>query len=404
MTYPEAPSNSGDGDQGLNTPSREAIESAIMKYPVAVEVSYPAEQSRWKTAFRWPLSIPATLFLSIASGFALPTVVVLSRISILLRRRQPDWLLGWTIGYLSLATRVTAYSYLLTDSYPSFGQSEGLTVQVEVSTSEDDDRSRWRGLIWRTVLVIPQMIVVMALYWALATVTVLAWFAILFTGRYPEGLFSFAVGVVRWQTRVTGYLLMITDAYPPYALSEDSAGASHKATLTSGVFGFTVAGLSVLAITVGAVISMRPEKVSADYERLKDGQRPVVLTYGAADAQAIILDRIHDPGEREIPRLQASEGNRIVVFQWQLINNSGHTYQVEDAMSLAFLVGGGEGSVKTAMVLLDGERSPEDLPEHTGYQMLAGFEIPEEAVPLRLRVHDEAVSFLPQGGVEYRFE
>ncbi len=70
-------------------------------------------------------------------------------------------------------------------------------------------------------LAIPHYIVLLFLGIAAIVSIVIAWFAILFTGRYPRGLFDFVVGVFRWCLRVVAYVfLLTTDRYPPYSLSD----------------------------------------------------------------------------------------------------------------------------------------------------------------------------------------
>ncbi len=71
----------------------------------------------------------------------------------------------------------------------------------------------------QVVLAIPHYIVLIVLDIAVFFVVVFAWFAILFTGRYPRGAFDFTVGVMRWNNRVLGYaFLLVTDRYPPFSL------------------------------------------------------------------------------------------------------------------------------------------------------------------------------------------
>ena len=78
--------------------------------------------------------------------------------------------------------------------------------------------NRWLPLV-KWLLAIPHYIVLAFLYLAALVVVVIAWFAILFTGRYPRGLFDFLVGVGRWHNRVLAYaLLLVTDQYPPFRL------------------------------------------------------------------------------------------------------------------------------------------------------------------------------------------
>jgi hypothetical protein len=69
-------------------------------------------------------------------------------------------------------------------------------------------------------LAIPHYVVLAFLYLGAIVVIVISWFAILFTGRYPRGLFEYVEGVIRWQVRVAGYaFLLVTDRYPPFRLS-----------------------------------------------------------------------------------------------------------------------------------------------------------------------------------------
>ena len=95
-----------------------------------------------------------------------------------------------------------------------------LPYPVHVEGHLDPGVSRGLWLI-KWLLVIPHYIVLVFLYIAVFVVVVVAWFAILFTGRYPRGLFGFVEGVIRWHNRVVGYAaILVTDRYPPFRLSD----------------------------------------------------------------------------------------------------------------------------------------------------------------------------------------
>ena len=96
-------------------------------------------------------------------------------------------------------------------------ESSGSPIAIDAEL--EAGLSRWLWLV-KWLLLIPHYIVLFFLDIAAVVVVVIAWFAILFTGRYPEGMFDFVVGVMRWSLRVTAYaFLLVTDRYPPFSLA-----------------------------------------------------------------------------------------------------------------------------------------------------------------------------------------
>jgi len=111
---------------------------------------------------------------------------------------------------------VDAFVYLLTDVYPSTDEEQ--SVHLELTYPDAAGLNRWLPLV-KWFLAIPHVIVLACLGIAVLVVTIIAWFAILFTGIYPKGMFDFVVGVMRWGFRVMAYaLLLVTDKYPPFSL------------------------------------------------------------------------------------------------------------------------------------------------------------------------------------------
>ncbi len=128
-------------------------------------------------------------------------------------------LVDWNVAFTSFSYRVTAYLLLLRDEYPSTDEDQA----VHLSIAYPDARlelNRWLPLV-KWLLAIPHYIVLFFLGLAVLVCVIVAWFAILFTGLYPRGLFDFVVGVLRWSLRVTAYAFILsTDSYPPFRLSD----------------------------------------------------------------------------------------------------------------------------------------------------------------------------------------
>jgi len=143
----------------------------------------------------------------------LPTVLM-----ILFRQKYPRWWFDWNLELLRFQNRVGAYLALLNDQYPSTDEHQSVRLELPYPDAKQD-LNRWLPLV-KWLLAIPHLIVLLFLWIAAFFVVIFAWFAILFTGRYPRGLFDFVVGVGRWTNRVTAYaFVLVTDQYPPFSLS-----------------------------------------------------------------------------------------------------------------------------------------------------------------------------------------
>jgi hypothetical protein len=205
-------------------------------YPVDLTVDYPeGSRNRLTVFFRLILAVPVVILLDLFLGYTtststdstgiqtatalggflfLPTLLLL-----LFRHRYPRWWFDFNVQLLAFLNRVLIYVYLLRDEYPSTEDRQALNLRV-VYPDAKQDLSRGLPLI-KWLLAFPHYIVLFFLGIGLAVVTIIAWFAILFTGRYPRGLFDYAVGVMRWSTRVSCYaVLLTTDRYPPFRLGE----------------------------------------------------------------------------------------------------------------------------------------------------------------------------------------
>jgi len=214
-------------------------EHAIARaYPARLEIDYPEEGlSRVTTAFRLILLIPAavisTLLTSSATDWAVDVdpwleftaftlstggfVVVPLLLAILFRGKYPRWWFDWNLELCRFLTRVTAYAALLRDEYPSLDEAQAVRLEIDYPDA-GRDLSRWLPLV-KWFLAIPHYVVLTLLGVACVVLVALAWFAILFSGRYPRGIFGFLVGACRWALRVNAYMfLLVTDRYPPFSL------------------------------------------------------------------------------------------------------------------------------------------------------------------------------------------
>jgi hypothetical protein len=147
-------------------------------------------------------------------GIAILVTAIISWFAIVIAGAMPSGLWRFHAFYMGWRSRARAYLYLLRDEFPPFGEGAyPVTYEVE----QPVDRTRWTVLL-RFFLLIPHFIVLLFLNIALYVTTIIAWFAILFTGAYPTGLYKFAVGVSRWDVRVESYFVLLVDQYPPFSL------------------------------------------------------------------------------------------------------------------------------------------------------------------------------------------
>ena len=200
-------------------------------YPVQFSVDYPdRDLNRVTTAFRIIVVIPILIVLGAVSGGgwswsahgagagAGGLLFLAPLLMILFRQKYPRWWFDWNLELQRFGNRVGVYLALMDDRYPSTDDHQ--SVQLEyVYPDAQRDLNRWLPLV-KWFLAIPHYIVLFFLDIALIVVVIVAWFAILFTGRYPRGMFDFVLGVIRWHNRVLGYaFILITDRYPPFSLA-----------------------------------------------------------------------------------------------------------------------------------------------------------------------------------------
>ncbi|MBT97690.1 MAG: hypothetical protein CL902_03570 [Dehalococcoidia bacterium] len=191
-------------------------------YPIQFAVDYPeAPLSRKSTFFRIILAIPIGFLLSQVSGsqgFAAGGVLFFGTLlMILFRQKYPRWWFDWNVALQKFTNRVMVYGLLLRDEYPSTDEEQAVHLELPYP-DVPNDLNRWLPLV-KWFLAIPHYVVLVVLSVITVFALIGAWFAILFTGRYPEGLFAFVVGVMRWFNRVWAYaFLLVTDEYPPFRL------------------------------------------------------------------------------------------------------------------------------------------------------------------------------------------
>jgi hypothetical protein len=185
-------------------------------YPLRFDVEYPEELSRWLIFVKLLLAIPHFMILW-ALGIAAGVMGFIAFFAILFTKRYPRGLFDFVVNVNRWSANVDAYTGLLRDEYPPFSWEPGqYAVTYEVDYPEK--LNRWLPLVKWWLLAIPHYIVLFFLGIAAFVVYIIAWFAILFTKRFPRGLFDFTVGVTRWQYRVNAYAGLLRDEYPPFSL------------------------------------------------------------------------------------------------------------------------------------------------------------------------------------------
>lgn len=214
------------------------------QYPARLEIDYPEKLDRVTTLLRIFWIIPILIILSLISdagqtvtetiflneagqiidktretaGGLVSGLAVATALMILFTQTYPRWWFDFVRELTRFSTRVGAYFALLTDQYPSVVEEQAIHLELEYPDVEAD-LNRWMPLV-KWFLAIPHYFVLMFLAIGAVFAIIIAWFAILFTGKYPEGIFNYVVGVFRWGLRVNAYVsLLVTDEYPPFSLN-----------------------------------------------------------------------------------------------------------------------------------------------------------------------------------------
>ena len=198
------------------------MEPVGARYPAAFTLDSPERVARWRPLVNWILAIPQ-LFIVGAMRYVAQAISVVGWFIILFTGALPAGLANFQVMYLRYSVRVSVFAGFLTEEYPPFDftmtpADPGTDPRVRVDIVPQLEQRNRLTVFFRLILAIPQFIVIAVLGIAVWAVYVIAFFAVLFTGRWPQGLRNFAVGFMRWVLRVEAYLLLLTDDYPPFAL------------------------------------------------------------------------------------------------------------------------------------------------------------------------------------------
>jgi hypothetical protein len=205
------------------------------EYPVSFAVDYPDRKlDRLTSFFRIFMVIPIAIVAAAIVGFSssyedvggstvtvavagIGLLVLPVLLMILFRNKYPRWWFDWNLELQRFASRVGVYALLMDDHYPSTDDRQAVRLDY---TYPDVEHDLGRGMpLIKWFLAIPHYVVLFFLHIGVVFAVIAAWFAILFTGRYPRSLFDYIEGVLRWHNRVVGYAFaLVTDQYPPFRL------------------------------------------------------------------------------------------------------------------------------------------------------------------------------------------
>ena len=206
------------------------------EHPVQLAIDYPDRAlNRVTSAFRIFTVIPIAIVLGSIGGYsarwgasegASATTIAVGGtgllflpplLMILVQQKYPRWWFDWNLQLLRFVNRVGIYFALMDDRYPSTDEEQSVHLDFAYPDARQD-LNRWLPLV-KWFLAIPHYVALLFLYIGAFFAVIAAWFSIVFTGRYPRGLFDYVEGTVRWHNRVVGYaFILVTDRYPPFRL------------------------------------------------------------------------------------------------------------------------------------------------------------------------------------------
>ncbi|HZN14139.1 MAG TPA: DUF4389 domain-containing protein [Acidimicrobiales bacterium] len=189
--------------------------------PVVLDLDAPLEAANWRPLVSWLLAIPQWFVVSVLGGVS-QVLVVISFFTVLFTRKIPDGIYNFQAMYLRYSWRTTSYTLFMRESYPPFTFEMQTTDPgddpAQLSIADQGELNRWLPLV-KWLLLIPHFIALIFLAIGAIFVWIAAFFAVLFTGRWPGGMRNYMIGLERWSTRVNAYLYLMRDEYPPFSLT-----------------------------------------------------------------------------------------------------------------------------------------------------------------------------------------
>jgi Domain of unknown function (DUF4389) len=186
-------------------------------YPVRVDIDYPERLSRLLIFVKWLLAFPhyvVLFFLAIGAY----VVLIISWFAVIIMGQYPQGMFNYMVGVMRWGMRVGAYVFLMTDKYPPFSLEDDPSYPLRLEIDYPDKVARWRPLVhW--LLAIPVELVLFVIGIIAYICVFIAWFAILVTGRMPQGMFDPILIWFRWNMRVSVFRFWMTEQYPPFVWS-----------------------------------------------------------------------------------------------------------------------------------------------------------------------------------------
>lgn len=195
--------------------------SREMEYPARLSFEGPHEVANWRPLVNWLLAIPQLLIVGVLRSLR-QLLLLFAFFTVLFTRRIPEQLHDVIVMTLRYRWRVTSYVLWMRESYPPFefapASRDTGTDPAFVEIDRTEELNRWLPLV-KWLLAIPHYVVLAFVFLGAIFVGIAAFFAVLFTGRYPEGMRRYLVGTNRWALRVLAYVAFLRDEYPPFSLS-----------------------------------------------------------------------------------------------------------------------------------------------------------------------------------------
>ena len=192
----------------------DSLKTTMSDYPASLEIDYDDSSRNRLTVFFRGITVIPILLIVIGLQAISPFPIILM---VLFRQKYPRWWFDFNLEVIKFSTRIGAYMLLLTDKYPSTDEEQSIHLTLDYPAQ--GELNRWLPLI-KWILAIPHYIVLSVLLTVEIVLVLVGWVVILITGKLPEGIHKFMVGVSRWSLRVQAYaFLLTTDKYPPFSLN-----------------------------------------------------------------------------------------------------------------------------------------------------------------------------------------